>query len=119
MERKAAKELLHIQAWLTRVDEIVRRGEEAYLADSIGHGVYDAAREVGLETPGGGLGHLVRRPSGLPTAQPAADHIPLAARRHRPVRGRARQARGGDGVRGVRVMHVATRMVRGSVGPVR
>lgn len=27
MERKAAKELLHIQAWLTRVDEIVRRGK--------------------------------------------------------------------------------------------
>jgi len=25
MERKAAKELLHIQTWLTRVDEIVAR----------------------------------------------------------------------------------------------
>ena len=35
MERKAAKELLHIQAWLTRVDEIVRRGKEAYLADDL------------------------------------------------------------------------------------
>ena len=31
MEPKAAKELLHIRAWLTRVDEIVRRGKEAYL----------------------------------------------------------------------------------------
>ena len=27
MERKAVKDLLHIQAWLTRVDEIVRRGK--------------------------------------------------------------------------------------------
>ncbi len=35
MERKAAKELLHIQAWLTRFDEIVRRGKEAYLADAL------------------------------------------------------------------------------------
>ncbi len=35
MERKAAKELLHIQTWLTRVDEIVARGREAYLADDL------------------------------------------------------------------------------------
>ena len=35
MELKAAKELLHIQAWLARVDEIVRRGKEAYLADDL------------------------------------------------------------------------------------
>ena len=35
MERKAVKELLHIKAWLTRVDEIVRRGKEAYLADDL------------------------------------------------------------------------------------
>lgn len=33
MERKAAKELLHIQAWLERVDEIARRGTDIYLAD--------------------------------------------------------------------------------------
>jgi uncharacterized protein with HEPN domain len=35
MERRAAKELLHIQAWLTRVDVIVRRGRQAYLADDL------------------------------------------------------------------------------------
>lgn len=35
MEVKAAKELLHIQSWLTRVDEIVRRGKAAYLADDL------------------------------------------------------------------------------------
>lgn len=35
MELKAAKELLHIQTWLSRVDEIVRRGKEAYLADDL------------------------------------------------------------------------------------
>lgn len=35
MERKAAKELLHIRTWLERVDEIIQRGTENYLADDI------------------------------------------------------------------------------------
>jgi len=35
MDRRAAKELLHIQAWLTRVAEIVDRGERHYLDDPI------------------------------------------------------------------------------------
>lgn len=35
MRRIAARELLHIQAWRTRVDEIVRRGEVDYLADDL------------------------------------------------------------------------------------
>jgi len=35
MERKAAKELLHVQTWLTRVEEIVERGKEAYVADDL------------------------------------------------------------------------------------
>ncbi|HEY0950788.1 hypothetical protein [Nocardioides sp.] len=35
MERKAAKELLHIQGWLDRVGEIVERGRDAYLADAL------------------------------------------------------------------------------------
>lgn len=35
MERKAAKELLHIQGWLERVDEIARRGKDAYLKDAL------------------------------------------------------------------------------------
>lgn len=35
MERRAAKELLHIQGWLDRVDEIVERGKEAYLSDDL------------------------------------------------------------------------------------
>jgi hypothetical protein len=29
MDRKAAKELLHIEGWLERVDEIVQRGKGA------------------------------------------------------------------------------------------
>ena len=32
MDLKGAKELLHIQAWLVRIDEIVRRGKDEYLA---------------------------------------------------------------------------------------
>lgn len=35
MQRKAAKELLHIQGWLDRVDEIVERGRDVYLADDL------------------------------------------------------------------------------------
>lgn len=35
MDRRAAKELLHIQAWRERVDEITQRGKEAYLADAL------------------------------------------------------------------------------------
>jgi uncharacterized protein with HEPN domain len=33
MDRKAAKELLHIQGWLDRVDEIIDRGKDSYLSD--------------------------------------------------------------------------------------
>lgn len=35
MERRAAKELLHIRGWLMRADEIVARGKDAYLADDL------------------------------------------------------------------------------------
>ena len=35
MEGKAAKELTHIQGWLGRVDAIVERGKDAYLADDL------------------------------------------------------------------------------------
>lgn len=35
MERKSAKELVHIRAWLDRADEIVERGRNAYLADDL------------------------------------------------------------------------------------
>ena len=35
MERRAAKELLHIRGWLDRVDEVVKRGKDAYLADDL------------------------------------------------------------------------------------
>lgn len=35
MERTAAKELLHIQGWLERVDEIIQRGKDAYLGDDL------------------------------------------------------------------------------------
>ena len=35
MERRVAKELLHIQSWLERVGGIVVRGKDAYLADDL------------------------------------------------------------------------------------
>ena len=35
MARRAAKELLHVQEWLGRVDEITRRGKHAYFQDPL------------------------------------------------------------------------------------
>ena len=35
MDRRAAKELLHIRDWLLRADEIVERGRDRYLADEL------------------------------------------------------------------------------------
>lgn len=35
MDRRAAKELLHIRGWLEGVAEVVRRGRDAYLGDII------------------------------------------------------------------------------------
>jgi uncharacterized protein with HEPN domain len=35
MDRKAAKELLHVQGWLERVDEIIQRGQDAYMAEDL------------------------------------------------------------------------------------
>jgi uncharacterized protein with HEPN domain len=35
MDRNAAKELVHIRGWLDRVEEIVERGKDAYLADAL------------------------------------------------------------------------------------
>jgi hypothetical protein len=35
MDRKAAKELVHIEGWLERVNEITQRGKEAHLAEVV------------------------------------------------------------------------------------
>ena len=35
IDRRAAKELLHIRNWLHRVEEIVDRGRDAYLGDNL------------------------------------------------------------------------------------
>lgn len=35
MDRKTAKELLHIQGWLARVAEVVERGRDTYLVDDL------------------------------------------------------------------------------------
>jgi len=35
MDRRAAKELMHIQTWLVRMSEIVERGQQAYLEDAL------------------------------------------------------------------------------------
>ena len=42
MDRRAAKELLHIRDWLLRADEIVERGKDRYLADDLLHEAGDS-----------------------------------------------------------------------------
>ena len=65
MERKAAKELLHIRGWLDRVDEVVGRGKDAYLA---GQAWYSTKRSAGPSL-------LVARPS---SAQSRWSSLPSA-----------------------------------------
>lgn len=60
MDLKGAKELLHIQAWLVRADEIVRRGKDAYLADALLPGSWRLAHDEAWrgcgENPAGRIG---------------------------------------------------------------
>ncbi len=85
------------------------------LADSIAHGVYDAARELGLVIPEdvSVIGYDDRPVSRLLSPPlttfrwPLDDIVPSVVEHTR----RAVE----DGIRGVRIVHVATRMVRGSV----
>jgi LacI family transcriptional regulator len=87
------------------------------LADSIAHGVYDAVREVGLEIPGhvSVIGYDDRPVSRLLSPPLTTFQWPL----EEIVRSLVEQVRLAveDGTRGVRTVHVATRKVRGSVGP--
>lgn len=69
MELKAAKELAHIRSWLGRVDEIVRRGKEAYLADEL---LQEAGDSLMMK-----LGEAANR---FPTQHPGARRCRVGAR---------------------------------------
>ena len=62
MDRKAAKELLHIKGWLQRVDEIIERGQDAYLADGL---LQEAGDSLMMK-----LGEAANRLSGLGVLAP-------------------------------------------------
>ena len=70
MDRKAAKELIHIQAWLERVDEITQRGKEAYLADAL---LQEAGDSLMMK-----LGEAANRLSRLGVLAPEGVEWPLA-----------------------------------------
>ncbi len=64
MDRRAAKELLHIRDWLLRADEIVERGKDSYLADDLLQEAGDSLMmklgeaanrlsKLGVDAPGG------------------------------------------------------------------
>ena len=74
MDRKAAKELIHIQAWLERVDEITQRGNEAYLADALPQEAGDSLMMKLGRPPTGCPGSVCWRPresSGLSRSRTA------------------------------------------------
>lgn len=62
MDRRAAKDLLHIQGWIQRVDEIVQRGKNAYLADILlqeaGDSLMMKLGEAANASPGLASSHL-------------------------------------------------------------
>ena len=82
MDRKAAKELLHIQGWLERVDEIVERGKDAYLADDL---LQEAGDSLMMK-----LGEAANRLSRLGVLAPDGSRVGTGGREpqlhHPPVR---------------------------------
>jgi LacI family transcriptional regulator len=103
------------------VQDLLRREQRPTaffcLADSIAHGVYDAARELGLSIPGqlSVIGYDDRPVSRLLDPPLTTFRWPLEEIVPTVVEHTRRAV--AEGIRGVRVVHVATRMVRGSVGP--
>ena len=61
MNRKAAKELLHIQSWLIRVDQIAPRGKEEYVADALLQEAGDSLMMKPRRWPSRGFIPAVRR----------------------------------------------------------
>lgn len=57
MDRSAAKELLHIQGWLSRVAGIVECGQDAYLEDAI---LQEAGDSLMMKLPSQGAGGVVQ-----------------------------------------------------------
>ena len=70
MDRRIAKELLHIEAWLERVDDIVTRGKDAYLEDKL---LQEAGDSLMMK-----LGEAANRLSRLEARSPAGIDWALA-----------------------------------------
>lgn len=67
MDRRIAKELLHIEAWLERVDEIVARGKDAYLEDEL---LQEAGDSLMMK-----LGEAANRLSRMEARSPAGNRL--------------------------------------------
>jgi uncharacterized protein with HEPN domain len=70
MDRRAAKELLHIQGWLERAEQIVERGKNAYLADAL---LQEAGDSLMMK-----VGEAANRLSRLDVLEPAGVEWALA-----------------------------------------
>ena len=70
MDRKVAKELLHVQGWLLRADEITERGKQAYLEDEL---LQEAGDSLMMK-----LGEAANRLSGLHVLAPEGVEWALA-----------------------------------------
>jgi hypothetical protein len=83
MDRRAAKEPVHIRGWLERVDDITQRGKQAYLADALLGG-----RRLADDETGGGRQPVVparrararRSRVGPRACEPQLHHPPVRPR---------------------------------------
>lgn len=74
MQRKAAKELLHIQGWLDRTDEIIKRGKDDCLADYL---LQEAGDSLMMK-----LGEAAKRLARLDVLAPGVDWALAVANRN-------------------------------------
>jgi hypothetical protein len=49
IDRRTAKELLHVEGWLARAAEIVTRGKDAYLSDAMLQEAGDSGQPCSVE----------------------------------------------------------------------
>jgi uncharacterized protein with HEPN domain len=70
MDLRAAKELLHIEGWLERAEQVVERGKNAYLADAL---LQEAGDSLMMK-----VGEAANRLSRLDVLEPAGVEWALA-----------------------------------------
>jgi hypothetical protein len=63
IDRRTAKELLHVEGWLARAAEIVTRGKDAYLSDAMLQEAGDSLMMKSAKPPVGWTGWVSQLPT--------------------------------------------------------